>query len=82
MSDTTLPSSKQLHLAVVGNTVITYASWDTGYGPSYGVGLRQGDDFRLLQSERFMRHNSETWMRALKAMLIGGLTPQEIQGLL
>lgn len=78
------PISKQLESVKCGEYGLTYASWDTGYGPSYELGIRNmtTGEFTLVQSERFQMFNGILVIRAVSAMLTYGMSPNEIKEVL
>lgn len=75
-----LPKSRNVGRCEARDYWITAGSWDTGYGESYEIGIRQKEglrEFWLLQG----RWNERSVMKAAGAvvmMLNDGYTPTEI----
>lgn len=74
------PKSTNLGCAEADNYWLTAASWDTGYGPSYEIGIRRKSDgvFWLVQAAwgPMTVHKA---MNAIKMMLNDGYTPAACQ---
>lgn len=79
MSSWREPKSVQLDRATIGETFLTLATWDTGYGPSPEIGVRQNGGFTLVQWRR-MPH-AKAWEIA-KRMAAKGRDARDIQRVL
>lgn len=64
---------------------LTGASWETGYGKTYEIGVRSKNDpkiFILIQPDKARADNLQMIVEMTKMLLDGGFTPTEIQGVL
>lgn len=80
MSETEYPISKNVGRCEAKHYWITAALWDTGYGPSYEIGIREKaerQNFTLIQG-RWHEHSVLVAARAIGHLLDSGMKPEHI----
>jgi hypothetical protein len=72
-----MPQSKKINEYAAKDFWITAASWDTGYGPSYEIGIRRKDNgaFELLQSSKYSHLSVQECAEAIRVLLDEGFSP-------
>ena len=76
-----LPRSRKIFECDSSNYWITAASWDSGYGDSYEIGIREKEGrmkFYLIQNGRWNERSIVKVAGAIKTLLDHGLTPTEL----
>ena len=85
MIDDKFPKSENLVRDEAENYFITGASWDTGYGPSYEIGVRDKKYpkvFTLIQPNNATENTIKMLCEMVKVLLNHGFTPTEISRVL
>lgn len=77
-----MSKSKNICMIEAEKYIITGASWDSGYGPTYEIGVRAKNDpkdFVLIQPEKASEYTINMLSEMTKVLLDHGFTPTEIQ---